>query len=187
MGSIHVADVDAQVRAIEGAACKCLIPARDVEMAGRIAMVADPQGAPFYVMTPTPPPDRPDAESDVFSVDRPQHVRWNELTAPDDAAGLAFYAEQFGWAKVGAMPMGAMGDYTFVAHRGVTIGAFMRGSPPAWRYYIGVDDIDAAVAAIKDGGGTVLEGPHEIPGGEFSLHGRDPQGADFGLVGPRKG
>jgi hypothetical protein len=27
----------------------------------------------------------------------------------------------------------------------------------------------------------------EIPGGEFSLDGIDPQGAPFGLVGPRKG
>jgi hypothetical protein len=26
----------------------------------------------------------------------------------------------------------------------------------------------------------------EIPGGEFALNGMDPQGASFGLVGPRK-
>ena len=38
---------------------------------------------------------------------------------------------------------------------------------------------------IKTGGGQVLDGPHEIPGGEYSLQARDPQGAAFGLVGPR--
>ena len=27
----------------------------------------------------------------------------------------------------------------------------------------------------------------EIPGGEFSVHASDPQGATFGLVGQRKG
>jgi hypothetical protein len=26
----------------------------------------------------------------------------------------------------------------------------------------------------------------EIPGGEYSLNGMDPQGAAFGIVGPRK-
>jgi uncharacterized protein len=26
----------------------------------------------------------------------------------------------------------------------------------------------------------------EIPGGEYALNGMDPQGASFGLVGPRK-
>jgi predicted enzyme related to lactoylglutathione lyase len=55
-----------------------------------------------------------------------------------------------------------------------------------WTYYIGVDDIDRAVAAINDNGGKVLNGPMEIPGGEFAVFCMDPQGASFGLVGPRK-
>ena len=38
-------------------------------MAG-IAMVADPQGNPFYVMKPTPPAGDEDKESDVFSTSR---------------------------------------------------------------------------------------------------------------------
>ena len=33
---------------------------------GTMAMLGDPQGAPFYLMTPIPPPDQPDAVSDVF-------------------------------------------------------------------------------------------------------------------------
>jgi len=59
------------------------------------------------------------------------------------------------------------------------------GQAPRWIYYIGVEDIEAAMQKIKAGGGQVLDGPHEIPGGEFSLHARDHQGAAFGLVGPR--
>ena len=55
-----------------------------------------------------------------------------------------------------------------------------------WSYYIGVDDIDRAVDAINAGGGKILNGPMEIPGGEYALNGMDPQGAAFGLVGPRK-
>ena len=44
---------------------------------GRLAMVADPDGAPFYLMDPLPPEGDPDAKSDVFSVDQPERVRWS--------------------------------------------------------------------------------------------------------------
>jgi uncharacterized protein len=54
-----------------------------------------------------------------------------------------------------------------------------------WTYYIGVDDIDRAAAAIGAGGGTILNGPMEIPGGEYALNALDRQQAAFGLVGPR--
>ena len=115
-------------------------------------------------------------------------MRWNELAAKDDAAALAFYKARFGWETVGSMPMGEMGDYRFLAANGVNIGALMRspsGQAPRWIYYIGVEDIDAAMGKIEAGGGQVLDGPQEIPGGEYSLHACDPQGAAFGLVGPR--
>jgi predicted enzyme related to lactoylglutathione lyase len=57
---------------------------------------------------------------------------------------------------------------------------------PMWSYYIGVDDIDRASAAITAGGGKITSEPMEIPGGEFAMNGLDPQGAAFGLVGPRR-
>ena len=56
----------------------------------------------------------------------------------------------------------------------------------AWTLYIGVGDIDRAANAIRAGGGRVLQDPIEIPGGEYSLTAMDPQGAVFGLVGPRQ-
>ncbi|GAA3260451.1 hypothetical protein GCM10020258_22910 [Sphingomonas yabuuchiae] len=49
-----------------------------------------------------------------------------------------------------------------------------------------MDDIDAAAARVVERGGTIEFGPMEIPGGDYSLSARDPQGARFGLVGPRK-
>ena len=85
------------------------------------------------------------------------------------------------------MDMGPMGTYRFLQHGGVGIGAVMPTTAASqWRYYIGVDDIDRAIAAIETGGGKLIDGPHEIPGGEFSLHATDPQQVGFGLVGPRK-
>ena len=57
--------------------------------------------------------------------------------------------------------------------------------PPRWIQYFRVVDIDLAKAAVEAGGGKVLQGPHEIPGGDFSMNCSDPQGAVFGLVGGR--
>ena len=101
-----------------------------------------------------------------------------------------FYRRHFGWGQEGAMDMGAMGSYRFLQLGDIGIGAVMPRMPQmpvsAWTYYIGVDDIDRALAAVAAEGGQLLSGPHEIPGGEFSATGLDPQGAAFGLVGPRR-
>ena len=186
---VGVDDTDAAAAAIETAGGRVLMPAFDIPNVGRIAMVADPQGAPFYVMKPTPPADRPNAQSNVFSVDQAQHVRWNELATTDPDGAIAFYRDQFGWGQEGEMDMGEMGKYRFIQNRGTTIGAVMRKPAQlpvsSWTFYIGVDDIDRAAESVKSGGGQVVNGPMEIPGGEYSLNAIDPQGASFGLVGPR--
>jgi predicted enzyme related to lactoylglutathione lyase len=190
LGYLPVGDVDAAVAAIEGDGGKALMPAFDIEV-GRIAMVADPQGAPFYVMKPRPPEGQEGVDNDVFSTDRPQHVRWNELRTSDPDAALDFYGKHFGIEPSGDMDIGEMGKYRFISKAGTMIGAVMQKPKemPAscWGFHLGVDDIDRAVAAVNAGGGQTRVDPMEIPGGEFSLDGIDPQGAPFGLVGPRKG
>jgi len=189
LGYIAVDDVDAMVADIEGAGGSELMPARDVPPAGRIVMVADPQGIPFYIMRPTPPEDAPDSQSTAFSVTDAGHCRWNELITPDLDGALDFYCGRFGWDKGDAMDMGEMGPYQFIDHGGTMIGAMMQqrpGEPGTWTYYFGVEDIDAAAEAIEAGGGTVTYGPEEIPGGEFALNAIDPQGAAFGLVGAKE-
>ena len=190
LGYLGVNDVDAMVAAVEHVGGKTLMPAHDLPGVGRFAMIVDPQGAPFYIMKPTPPPGQEDADSNAFSVDQPMHIRWNELATSDPDAAIHFYQHHFGWHQQGEMDMGPMGKYRFVQHGGVGIGAVMPKTPhmPAsmWSYYIGVDDIDRAAKAVTDGGGTIVHGPVEIPGGEYSLNAIDPQQAIFGLVGPRK-
>ena len=187
-GYVHVADVDAAIGAFTEAGGSVMM---DTTMAGvgRMALVTDPQGAAIYVMTPVPPADNPEATSDVFSYDEAQHVRWNELATSDPDAAIGFYTGLFGWRQEGAMPMGDMGDYKFLHHDDGMIGAVMRKPAEmpqsAWLFYIGVDDVDRAVAAIGEGGGTILQGPIQIPGGDYSAVCVDPQGAAFGVVGPR--
>lgn len=189
LGYLHVADVDAAVAAIETDGGSVQMGAMDIPV-GRIAMVTDPQGAPFYIMDPVPPPGMEAMESDVFSVTEAQHMRWNELATSDPDAAIAFYKKHFGWGQEGEMPMGEHGTYRFIQRGDVGLGAVMpllEGYPaPIWSFYIGVDDIDRAHAAVTANGGTVTNEPMEIPGGEYAMNGIDPQGASFGLVGPRK-
>lgn len=185
LGYVGVDDVDTTVSRIEAEGGKALMPAFDIPQ-GRIAMVADPQGNPFYVMKPIPPAEKPDAESDVFSADAEQRVSWNELSTPDPAAARAFYGDLFGWSSDDFMDMGEFGEYRFFDHGQTRIGALcgvMPGGSSGWRYYVRVPSITASVEAVKAGGGTVTMGPHQVPTGDHIIIGNDPQGAEFALVG----
>ena len=190
LGYLHAADVDAAVAAIEADGGQVTMPPWDQVGVGRLAMAAGPEGAPFYLMDPLPPEGDPGAVSDVFSTDQAQHVRWNELWSSDPERSVDFYTRHFGWGQEGDMDMGEMGKYRFVQHDGVMIGAIMPRMPdvPAsmWNFYIGVDDIDRAAEAVSAGGGQVVNGPLEIPGGEYAVNAVDPAGALVGFVGPRQ-
>jgi predicted enzyme related to lactoylglutathione lyase len=186
LGYVNVANVDDAVAAIEKAGGKALMPPFDIPNVGRIAMVADPQGAPFYVMKPIPPAGQEKQASDVFSLDQPQRVSWNELSTSDPAAARKFYGEQFGWGSDDFMDMGELGEYRFIDHHGVRLGALcgvMQGQQPKWRYYFRVPSVSAAKDIAEQKGGTVHMGPHQVPTGNYIVIGTDPQGAEFALVG----
>lgn len=188
LGYLHVADVDAAIAAIEADGGKVLMPKRTLPV-GTIAMVTDPMGTPFYVMDPIPPPGMPAARSDVFDVAAVQRVRWNELASPDLTRAKTFYAKHFGFEFHRVMSMGSFGDYCFIDHDGKGIGALMQksdsASSAAWQFYFGVPSIAKAKSAIENGGGSVTHGPQQVPGGEWVIAASDPQGARFGIVGPK--
>ncbi|MFT4149954.1 MAG: VOC family protein [Paracoccaceae bacterium] len=184
-GYVGVDDVDASAAAILSAGGRQFIAPTDIPGVGRFAFVADPQGVPFYIMRGTS-----DQVSTAFDPMAAGHCNWNEMATPVPDEALAFWGARFGWRKSGAMPMGENGDYTFVDVGGRAIGAVFRamdGRPPSFLFYFGVPDIDRAHGALQDGGGTVHFGPSEVPGGRFIIVATDPEGAWFGLVGPRKG
>jgi predicted enzyme related to lactoylglutathione lyase len=188
LGYIAVDDVDTAVASITAAGGTVHMPAWDIPHVGRLAMVADPQGVPFYVMR-----GASDAESHAFAYDRPRigHCAWNELATSDRIAAMTFYSEQFGWKKDGEMDMGDMGSYEFVrrAEAEGMFGAMMTKPEQMpvslWTYYFRVADVDRAVARATSGGAKLVNGPMEIPGGEFAVNAIDPQGAPFAFVGPR--
>lgn len=183
LGYIGVDDVDAAFARIEAAGGAAIMPPTALDGVGRIALVADPQRAPFYLMRGASP-----EASRAFDPEAEGHCTWHELMTRDDQAALTFYAEQFGWSRDGAMPMGDMGEYSFLTHGGVQIGAVMRappGEPVGWQFYFRVGDIEAAHARVQGAGGTVHMAPHEVPGGDWIVVASDPQGARFGLVGTK--
>jgi predicted enzyme related to lactoylglutathione lyase len=66
LGYLSSPDVDTHVSAIVSDGGKVQVPTADLPNVGRIAMVTDPQGIPFYLMAPVPPQGQPDAVSDVW-------------------------------------------------------------------------------------------------------------------------
>jgi uncharacterized protein len=188
IGYIGVDDVDATIEKLTAAGGAVLIPAMDLEGVGRMAMVADPQGAPFYIMRGSA-----DETSHSFTPFEPKvgHCAWNELSSDDPAAAKAFYGELFGWTKDSEIDLGPYGKYEIMKVSGgrFALGGMMPKVPETsesmWIYFFRVPNIDAAIAVLKANGGTLLYEAGEIPGGDLSCKALDPDGALFGLVGPR--
>jgi predicted enzyme related to lactoylglutathione lyase len=184
-GYIAVDDVDAATDRVKTLGGRVHVPPRDIPNVGRFSVVADPQMAAFMLFRASPGQDQPDADPTATG-----RIGWHELYASDWEKAFAFYSEMFGWQKDQAMDMGAMGTYQVFAYEGRQIGGMFNKPPQVpvnfWLYYFNVGDIDAAADRVAKGGGKILMGPMEVPGGGmFIIQGMDPQGAMFALVGKR--
>lgn len=183
---VAVDDCDASVAAATAAGGAVAAPAQSVPGVGRFAVITDPQGAAIGLLQPDTP-ETPEM-AHAFDPQRPGHAAWHELMSSDPVAGLAFYADLFGWTAGDAMDMGEMGTYQLFRHGGSEIGGMMglgNAPVPAWMVYFGVEAVEAAMARITAAGGTVLHGPMEVPGGAVIAVAQDPQGAAFAVLGPR--
>ncbi len=183
-----VADVDDMAAKVKSLGGNLHMEPQDIPGVGRFAFAADPQGALFYLMR-----GNSDADSTAFAPMKAGHCSWNELVTSDQTAALAFYGTLFGWKKTGAMPMGEAGDYTFFGKGEIEmIGAMMDGQKPGetplWNFAFNVLDIDTAKSAVENAGGTITDGPMELPGdeGDWMIQVIDPQGAKVMFVGKRK-
>ena len=189
IGYIVVDDVDAHVEKMVAAGAKVWKPATDVPGLLRFAVLSDPQGAAIAVFTPNPgmaEPKRPAPPA-------PGTIGWHELYTTDLGAGFDFYKNLFGWTKVNDMDMGAMGSYRIFDegnHNEMGDGGMMTKPPHVpvsnWGFYFCVDAIGAAIDRVKAGGGKVLNGPMQVPGGSWIINGQDPQGAMFSLVSSKE-
>lgn len=174
-----VEDADATAESARAHGATVSVEPMDIPNVGRMAVLADPEGATFAVMQPGDHPG--------FSAkDEPGALCWTELSTRDPKAATDFYGTLFGWdARDQAMPGGA---YTMLSVDGtdvagmVTMNEEWGDMPAAWMPYFGIADIDAALEQVTEHGGEVAMGPIEADGvGRFAVV-QDPQGAFVSII-----
>jgi predicted enzyme related to lactoylglutathione lyase len=183
VGYVGVDDVDAAVDRVKRRGGAVHVPPTDVSDLSRFSIVADPQMASLALIKWLRPNQQQTAE-----LGKPGRVGWHELHSTDVEKAFAFYGELFDWQKADA-DTGPLGTYQLFSAAGQTIGGMFTmpptGSIPFWLYYFNVGDIDVASERVRAGGGQVIEGPLELPGGSWIARCMDPQGAMFALEGKR--
>jgi predicted enzyme related to lactoylglutathione lyase len=167
----------AEVKRLGGSAVSDVM---EVPTIGRMQAMRDPQGAAFSIYEPASAP-LPEALAE------PGEVSWIELMTTDAPAAFAFYQGLFGWQATETMDMGPMGKYHMFGRHLGPLGGMMNKSaemaqiPSNWGVYFLVPNLEAAVGRVKAGGGQILNGPMEVPGGDQIVNCLDPQGAAFSL------
>ena len=178
VGVPKLEDAVSQIKRLGGSELSGII---DVSTVGRLQMMKDPQGAPFYIMQPLSSEERPEGAPEAGE------ASWHELMTTDAAAAMKFYSDVFQWQPAETMDMGPMGKYYMFKRPHGTIGGMMNkppemaAVPPHWRIYFRVPDINEAAGRIEKSGGKVVNAPMEVPGGDWVLNAVDPQGASFSL------
>ena len=176
---VEVPDTDETVNQAVALGAKVIAPAQTVDTVGRFAVLQDPQGAVFAVITSA---STINEESDP----QPLEFSWHELSVNELGGAVGFYEQLFGWEKKGEFDMGAMGPYHMYGRDRFTYGGIMKQAadfpvPPHWLHYVRVDSADAASERAKANGGTLITGPMEVPGGDRVAVLTDPQGAMFAV------
>ena len=172
----------------------------DVGDAGRMAVLADPEGAVFGVW-------QAGSHRGAQLVNEPGTWNFNELNTRDPEGAQAFYGAVFGWEaststgegglhdvaapRLRRLPGGARSRHARAhGERGRARGLRGRGrhgwspmgadqdGPPHWSITFAVDDADAAAARAVELGGEVLVPPFDAPWVRMTVL-RDPQGAVF--------
>jgi predicted enzyme related to lactoylglutathione lyase len=178
--NVFVDDVDRTVAAVREMGGSVMVAPSDFPNVGRLAVIADPQGAPINVFTPRSP-------MKLHDNTKPGEFNWCELMTTDHEAAFSFYSRLFGWKKVRDFDMGpGHGTYLIYGKDGQDLGGMFTSAKdgpiaPAWIYYIQVPKLDAAVERAKAKGAKLMNGPMEVPGGARIAQLADPQGAIFAL------
>ena len=194
---IWVESADATADRARDAGGTIVMDAFDVMDAGRMAVIADTDGAVFCAW---------EARNHKGSRVVNEHgaVNFNNLATRDPDAAARFYGAVFGWTTL-QLPSGTFwtlpgyGDYLERLSPGLRDGMKQMGAPegfidvvavlnpiaegdsatsPAWNITFAVDDALATIKAATDLGGAVIAGPVEAPWTRYAVI-KDPQGAMF--------
>jgi len=178
LGLLSVPDVKAAARYASANGGKVVVAPRTLAGRGEVAILADPEGAPFGVIrsaTGDPP--------DYLAEDR--QWLWIELWAKDPKAMAQFYAGLAGYEITPVeRPDGreeyflATGDYT----RCAIIPSPAPAVASAWLPYLRVQDVKAAAAQAERAGAKLMVPPSpQVRDGHVALI-IDPAGAPLGLA-----
>lgn len=148
---MSVADVDRTAKLVEQNGGSIYMPPKDLPDRGRVAVVQDPEGALFAILTASEgdPPDR-----------RYFPNRWieSELWTRHVDGALRFYKLIAGY-KQEVKEMGGGSTYLLLTNNLARAGIVKipwEGVKPNWIPYIGVKDIEAIVKKAENIGGKVL-------------------------------
>lgn len=194
---IWVDDLDACATAVREAGGTVITEPFDVMDAGRMAVVADPDGAVLSLW-------EAGRHKGATVVNEHGALNFNELATRDVERAAAFYGTVFGW-EVLALPSGPMwtlpgyGDHLEESTPGLRAQMEQMGAPDGfidvvaalrpigpddratiagWDVTFGVDDADAVAARAEELGGEVVSGPLDAPWTRVVVI-KDPQGATF--------
>jgi predicted enzyme related to lactoylglutathione lyase len=178
---IGTPDIDATVATVKSRGGSVTKEITSMPNGGKYAVLADPQGAAFGVYSS--PMDSGGKETPP----KRGEFSWHELATSDWRAAVDFYSAVFGWEKQAEHDMGPeMGKYVLFGSNGVMRGgmfnkpAAMPGGP-SWLGYVRVKDVNDAVKKVKGARGTLVNGPMEVPGGDWIAQFIDPYGAMFAV------
>ena len=173
-------DIEATVQAAKSRGGSVTKEIASIPNGGKYAVLADPQGAAIAVYQ---------SGSDAGKESPPKRgeFSWHELATSDWRAAIDFYSAVFGWEKMAEHDMGPeMGKYVLFGSNGVQRGGMFNkpaGMPggPGWLGYIRVKDVNETVKKAKGARATLVNGPMEVPGGDWIAQFVDPYGAMFAV------
>jgi hypothetical protein len=180
LGYVGVANVGRSAMQANDLGGKVLFEPHDIPRVGRFAVIEDPQGAAIAVFqglegSPSSQPVTP----------KPLEFSWRELATTNWRAALDFYRAMFGWERIRESDMGSRGAYLVFGQRGEPYGGMFDRPPEmpgaAWCYYVRVDDVREVANKVRQNGGQIINGPVEVPGGEWIAQCRDPSGGIFAM------
>ncbi len=177
---MSVADVDRAVAEVVARGGTELIPARNLEGRGRIAVLADPDGAPFGLVRSSSgdPPD--------FAAEIGEWI-WAVYQSPDASSAAAFYQDLGDYEVVPGKQVGNAATFLLQANGYARaslaeIPAGRTGLRPEWLYLIRVGNVAASASrAVELGGGVIVAPRPDLLDGRLAVI-RDPDGALLGLM-----
>jgi len=113
---------------------------------------------------------------------------WVDLGTTDVEGAKTFYAAVFGW-EAQDLPTDMGVPYTMFSKGGKAVAGMgpiptdqaAAGMPPVWSTYLAVDDVDGAVAKVKEAGGSVIMDVMDVMDTGRMAFIADPTGAAIGL------